>query len=647
MNRKLLIGISILLILFMIMPSIAEARKPVYRPPVERPPGWPECRLWEVDYIQLPDVSLKACMDIYDSLITHENNEDYDLYQSIYDLYSSPCEFCYELPLLDSDDDHITNVDDNCPFTSNTDQLDSEPTGDGVGDVCDNCPGLYNPDQSDKDQDGVGDVCDIGPSAKKDTDGDGIDDSIDNCPDFANPAQTDSDGDGIGDSCDTVDNVKEDALRDTGMESTGRGVAQQFEFIGIGRRKTVDVPVMKAGEYTKIDVDKRKIGIDEIYVKPNKDLANVNLKFKALVGTPDAPTIPKDDAQFITVDKTNIEEEDIESVKIRYKLDKDWIAKNNIDDSAVDFYRLEKDWNLAGTTADEVDDEYVYFETEVPGLSVFAIGANTVELDDEIIEIEEDFTQQLSIDTVAVPDQVRTLDIFPITAKITNTGTETLDNFEILVATPDYWVVTEPQLWGDLKPLDTLTVKFQVATSVYDYPTQEVISVVLRTDDEVLAYKNVNVNVVVPSFLVAPEPSLLNEQSDSVRIYTIINKEELLNEKVFVEYSLNDERETILSDLIEPTVDKGVYVTYNEYNLPSTLKQSTYTIFATLTHEGQEIGTSAETIDITEQEPTDVSTAVGLALMFFMIIIPAASLVVLALIVMKYRKTVNHKGKKK
>lgn len=110
----------------------------------------------------------------------------------------------------DDDNDGILDVDDNCPLTSNADQLNTD--NDGMGDVCDddddndgildvddNCPLVSNPDQADADNDGIGDVCED----VNDDDGDGIDDVDDNCPSTANPNQEDLDDDGIGDVCDT------------------------------------------------------------------------------------------------------------------------------------------------------------------------------------------------------------------------------------------------------------------------------------------------------------------------------------------------------------------------------------------------------------------------------------------------------------
>ncbi len=137
--------------------------------------------------------------------------------------FGSPCgllERCHEGECLtfreyteattDTDGDGVFDDVDNCKWTENLNQNDSDD--DGIGDVCDfgaddtdgdgipdgedNCLNDANPGQHDNDSDGRGDACD------GDRDGDGVINLLDNCPDAANTGQEDSDDDRIGDACD-------------------------------------------------------------------------------------------------------------------------------------------------------------------------------------------------------------------------------------------------------------------------------------------------------------------------------------------------------------------------------------------------------------------------------------------------------------
>jgi predicted Zn-dependent protease len=74
------------------------------------------------------------------------------------------------------DGDTWANPIDNCPFTANEDQADSN--GNGIGDACEACP-------------------------SGDSDGDGVCDNVDDCPNVADPSQADLDDDGFGDACET------------------------------------------------------------------------------------------------------------------------------------------------------------------------------------------------------------------------------------------------------------------------------------------------------------------------------------------------------------------------------------------------------------------------------------------------------------
>lgn len=65
------------------------------------------------------------------------------------------------ISVADSDQDGISDANDNCPNIVNPNQADQD--NDTVGDVCDNCPSVANSNQSDINNNGVGDACEESP----------------------------------------------------------------------------------------------------------------------------------------------------------------------------------------------------------------------------------------------------------------------------------------------------------------------------------------------------------------------------------------------------------------------------------------------------------------------------------------------------
>ncbi len=123
----------------------------------------------------------------------------------------------------DADGDGLYDFNDNCPFTSNVDQLDSD--SDGVGNACDNCLNSRNSDQLDADSDGFGDVCDnciLSANVNQDDlDNDGVGDVCDNCSSVYNPTQDDIDYDSVGDLCDNCVNASNVSQIDADADGVG------------------------------------------------------------------------------------------------------------------------------------------------------------------------------------------------------------------------------------------------------------------------------------------------------------------------------------------------------------------------------------------------------------------------------------------
>ena len=105
----------------------------------------------------------------------------------------------------DADGDGKADTVDNCPFSTNRDQLDGD--GDGVGDTCDNCAAASNFTQMDADGDSQGDSCDL------DIDGDAVLNAADNCPSIPNRDQLDTNTNLAGNVCDNDDDG--DGILDT------------------------------------------------------------------------------------------------------------------------------------------------------------------------------------------------------------------------------------------------------------------------------------------------------------------------------------------------------------------------------------------------------------------------------------------------
>jgi len=77
---------------------------------------------------------------------------------------------------------------------------------------------------------------------------------------------------------------------------------------------------------------------------------------------------------YLEINKTNIQDKDIDRINITFTVNKSWIKENDIDAATIALYRYSNDtWNKLQTNkVNETSDQY-YFQAISPGFSVFAI----------------------------------------------------------------------------------------------------------------------------------------------------------------------------------------------------------------------------------------------------------------------------------
>lgn len=96
--------------------------------------------------------------------------------------------------------------------------------------------------------------------------------------------------------------------------------------------------------------------------------------------------------------------ENVNDLKIDFKVDKSWLEENKIDTATVKLYRYaDSSWKALPTSVTAEDEVYIYFESQTPGFSPFAISSET-EAKESIDENMLKSVNEENISTVATAD---------------------------------------------------------------------------------------------------------------------------------------------------------------------------------------------------------------------------------------------------
>ncbi|MBI2543291.1 MAG: PGF-pre-PGF domain-containing protein [Candidatus Aenigmarchaeota archaeon] len=159
--------------------------------------------------------------------------------------------------------------------------------------------------------------------------------------------------------------------------SGGGGGGTSAAKVVIGEKNAViTIPSIAAKSESSFSVDSPVLSITKMNIKVINTVANVQVTATKLDSRPsdvvsDAPGIAN---QYIRIDRVNISSADIEKVTFDFKVAKNWMTTNNINESTVTLHRYVNDnWNKLETVkVNETDTDFNYNATS-PGLSVFAV----------------------------------------------------------------------------------------------------------------------------------------------------------------------------------------------------------------------------------------------------------------------------------
>lgn len=152
--------------------------------------------------------------------------------------------------------------------------------------------------------------------------------------------------------------------------------------IPIEESSTQSISENETGTFSYI----KDVGITDLLVNVKNSVSDAKITIKTIDADKDTcegilATISAPGISYreLCLEKENIENEDISTVTIKFKVSKTWISENNIDPDTIALYRYsDSSWTKLTTTKTSEDSNYIYFEAESPGLSAFVISGETL-----------------------------------------------------------------------------------------------------------------------------------------------------------------------------------------------------------------------------------------------------------------------------
>jgi len=133
--------------------------------------------------------------------------------------------------------------------------------------------------------------------------------------------------------------------------------------------------LVEVGESILMKISDERVAFTELSIKVRNRLTDVSLSVENL---PDPPVKLEGNVyQYLRIEKRNIEDKDIDSVKIKFKVKKSWLNENNVEQLVLKKF-IDGEWIEIPTNKIDSSSIYEYYEAITTGLSYFAIAEKKI-----------------------------------------------------------------------------------------------------------------------------------------------------------------------------------------------------------------------------------------------------------------------------
>lgn len=141
-------------------------------------------------------------------------------------------------------------------------------------------------------------------------------------------------------------------------------------------KAVVTLPSIGAGTMVSVQIpDAQDVDVTEISIKAKSSVSWVKITIKSSDSHPSDVPIPNGETyRYLEIDKKNIEDENIAELIIKFKVERTWIADNEVDQETIKLKRYNNgQWDELLTSKSKEDPTYLYYTANSSGLSYFAI----------------------------------------------------------------------------------------------------------------------------------------------------------------------------------------------------------------------------------------------------------------------------------